>query len=107
MMLYGWVYYLFFFTILVLLVKPLGNYMAKVFQGENTFLSRWVTPLEGAFYRFTTIDPSDEMDWKMYTKICSMFQFFRNNFSFPAAAFSRISADKSPINVGGAAFPGN
>ena len=46
MMLYGWIYYLFFFTILVLLVKPLGNYMAKVFQGETTFLSRWVTPLE-------------------------------------------------------------
>ena len=75
MMLYGWVYYLFFFTILVVLVKPLGNYMAKVFQGETTFLSRWVTPLEGAFYRFTTIDPSDEMDWKTYTKSVLCFNF--------------------------------
>jgi len=68
MTVYGWIYYIVFFIILVLLVKPLGNYMAKIFQGEATILTRWATPLENAFYRMVKIDPFDEMDWKNYTK---------------------------------------
>ena len=75
MALYGWAYYLFFFIILAVLVKPLGNYMAKVFQGETTFLSRWISPLERTFYRFIEINPSDEMDWKTYTKAVLCFNF--------------------------------
>ena len=94
MMLYGWVYYLLFFTILVVLVKPLGNYMAKVFQGENTFLSRWLTPLEDAFYRFTTIDPSDEMDWKTYTKSILCFNFLGIIFLYLLLRFQGLL----PIN---------
>jgi K+-transporting ATPase ATPase A chain len=75
MTVYGWIYYLVFFIILVLLVKPLGNYMSKVFQGETTFLSRLITPLERTFYRVTQIDPSDEMEWKIYAKTMLCFNF--------------------------------
>ncbi len=75
MTIYGWIYYLVFFIILLLLVKPLGNYMAKVFQGGSTFISRWAAPLENAFYRLAKIDPADEMDWKTYTKAMLCFNF--------------------------------
>lgn len=75
MMVYGWIYYLVFFIILVLLVKPLGNYIAKVFQGEAVVLRCWATPLENAFYRIVKIDLSEEMDWKNYTKAMLCFNF--------------------------------
>jgi potassium-transporting ATPase potassium-binding subunit len=75
MTVYGWIYYLVFFIVLILLVKPLGNYMAKIFHGEATILTRWVTPLENAFYRMVKIDPSDEMDWKNYTKAMLCLNF--------------------------------
>jgi K+-transporting ATPase ATPase A chain len=72
---YGWVYYLVYFVILVLLVKPLGNYMAKIFQGKTSLFSQWVSPLEKTIYRIAQIDPSDEMDWKRYAKTMLCFNF--------------------------------
>ena len=38
-------------VVLVLLVKPLGAYMAAVFQGERTFLSPLLGPVERLIYR--------------------------------------------------------
>ena len=35
-----------YFVVLLLLVKPLGLYMARVYQGESTFLDRPIRPLE-------------------------------------------------------------
>ena len=34
----GWIQLIFYFVVLVLLVKPLGLFMAKVYQGERTLL---------------------------------------------------------------------
>jgi K+-transporting ATPase ATPase A chain len=75
MTVYGWIYYLVFFITLVLLVKPLGSYMAKVFQGETSFISRWLAPLERTFYRIAQIEPANEMDWKIYAKTMFCFNF--------------------------------
>jgi len=55
-----------FFLILILLVKPIGLYMAKVYQNEKTFLDRPIRPLERFIYRCLGINPQDEMDWKNY-----------------------------------------
>ncbi len=44
----------------------LGKFMAKVFDGENNFLSPVMKPLERLTYRFSGIDPSEEMGWKRY-----------------------------------------
>jgi K+-transporting ATPase ATPase A chain len=55
-----------YFVVLVLLVKPLGLYMAHVYQGESTFLDRPMRPIERLIYRLLGIDPQDEMDWKKY-----------------------------------------
>jgi potassium-transporting ATPase potassium-binding subunit len=53
-------------VVLALLVKPLGAYMAAVFQGERTFMSPLVGPVERLIYRLSGVDPARESDWKRY-----------------------------------------
>ncbi len=55
-----------YLVLLVLLVKPLGVYMAAVFQGEPTFMSPLVGPVERLIYRISGIDAVGESDWKRY-----------------------------------------
>jgi potassium-transporting ATPase potassium-binding subunit len=59
--------YAFFLVVVAVLVKPLGGYMAHVFQGQATFLDRVLLPVERLIYRLTGIDPDVEMDWKQYS----------------------------------------
>ncbi len=54
----------FYLMVLVLLAKPLGEFMARVFQGERTFLHPIFGPLERFIYRVSGINPDEEMDWK-------------------------------------------
>jgi potassium-transporting ATPase potassium-binding subunit len=49
-----------------LLTKPLGAYMARVFQGQPVWIDRALGPLERFFYRISGIDPKREMGWKRY-----------------------------------------
>ena len=53
-------------VVLVLLVKPLGAYMAAVFHGERTFMSPLLGPVERLVYRISGVDPARESDWKHY-----------------------------------------
>jgi K+-transporting ATPase ATPase A chain len=55
-----------FLLIVVLLVKPVGSYLARVFSGERTWLDPLLRPLERAVYRLAGIDDTAEMDWKTY-----------------------------------------
>jgi len=48
--------------VLLLLVKPLGAYMADVYEGKYRFLA----PLENLVYRAAGVRPEEEMDWKRY-----------------------------------------
>jgi hypothetical protein len=58
--------YGFFLVVVAALVKPLGGYMARVFEGQPTFLDRVLLPVERLIYRLTGIEPGAEMDWKQY-----------------------------------------
>jgi potassium-transporting ATPase potassium-binding subunit len=53
-----------YLVVLLLLVKPLGAFMARVFQREKTFLDPVFGPLERLIYRVARIDAAKEMDWK-------------------------------------------
>ena len=55
-----------FIATLLLLVRPLGAYMAAVFQGERTFLSPLLAPVERLIYRAAGVDPTRESDWRRY-----------------------------------------
>ena len=50
-------------VVLVLLVKPLGGFMAAVFAGERTFLSPVLGPVERLLYRATGVRVDDDMHW--------------------------------------------
>jgi len=56
-----------YFGVLLLLAKPLGVYMARVYEGQPFGLDRVLGPVERIFYRLCGIQPDEEMDWKKYT----------------------------------------
>jgi potassium-transporting ATPase potassium-binding subunit len=63
----GWIQILFFCAIVVALVKPLGWYMTRVFNGEQTFLSPVLRPVEAALYWAGGVDKTREQHWLSYT----------------------------------------
>ena len=63
----GWIQIALFCGIIVALVKPLGWYMARVFNGERTFLSPVLRPVEAGLYRLGGIDEKKEQSWLTYT----------------------------------------
>lgn len=52
--------------VLLACVKPLGWYMARVYEGRAPAFARWLTPLEKMLYRVCGVDASREMNWKQY-----------------------------------------
>jgi potassium-transporting ATPase potassium-binding subunit len=55
-----------YLAVIVALAKPLGVFMAKVYEGRRTFLSPVLRPLERLVYRCAGIDERDEVGWKRY-----------------------------------------
>ncbi len=62
----GLVQILLFLAVLVALARPLGLYMARVYEGRPCGLDRWLAPVERALYRLAGVDPQREMDWRSY-----------------------------------------
>jgi len=62
----GIVHILVYFVVVLALTKPLGAYMAAVFQGEGRLSRRVFTPVERIAYRVFFVDEKAEMDWKRY-----------------------------------------
>ncbi len=56
-----------FFGVLLLLTRPFGSYMAKVFEGERTLLQPVLGGLERASYRLLGVDPTADMKWTTYS----------------------------------------
>jgi K+-transporting ATPase ATPase A chain len=63
----GWIQILLFCAIIVALVKPLGWYMTRVFNGERTLLSPILRPVEVALYWIGGVDERREQHWLTYT----------------------------------------
>jgi potassium-transporting ATPase potassium-binding subunit len=57
---------LLFLVIVLLLTKPIGLYMTRVFAGERTWLSPVCVPIERFFYRLSGINPEEEQKWTGY-----------------------------------------
>jgi potassium-transporting ATPase potassium-binding subunit len=62
----GWLQIALYSVIVVLLTKPFGGYMTKVFSGERTFLSPALRPVERAIYWCCGVDESHEQHWVTY-----------------------------------------
>ncbi|MCK6629081.1 MAG: potassium-transporting ATPase subunit KdpA [Anaerolineae bacterium] len=66
MTLIGWAQIGLYMLVLLLLVKPLGAFMARVYQGEYTWLDPVLGPVERLLYRLSGVQPDKEMNWKTY-----------------------------------------
>ena len=62
----GWLQLGLYVVVLLLLAKPLGAYMAAVYEGRATFAQRIGGPLERLIYRGAGIDPNQDMHWTRY-----------------------------------------
>lgn len=73
MTLNGWLQILLFCGILIMLVKPLGGYMTRVFTGERTFLSPVLVPIERGLYKLAGTSEREEQHWTSYAFAMLMF----------------------------------
>ncbi len=69
----GWLQILLYFSIILLITKPLGVFMAHVFNREETFLDRVLRPIERLIYRLTRVDEKREMKWTEYAVAMLLF----------------------------------
>ena len=69
----GWLQIAIYFAVLTALVVPLGRYMARVFEGERTFLSPVLQPVETLLYRVSGVDEKREQHWITYTVAMLLF----------------------------------
>ena len=60
-------------ALLLLITRPLGSYLASVFLGKRTVLSKLLSPLERLAYRACRIDPEVEQTWTSYAGACIAF----------------------------------
>jgi K+-transporting ATPase ATPase A chain len=69
----GWIQIILYCAIIVALVKPLGWYMTRVFNGERTFLSPILRPVEAGLYWLGGVDEKREQHWLTYTVAMLLF----------------------------------
>ncbi|HMF92734.1 MAG TPA: potassium-transporting ATPase subunit KdpA [Vicinamibacterales bacterium] len=71
-----------FFAVILVLTKPVGLFMARVFQGERTFLYPVVRPLEALVYRLCGVHEDQEQRWTQYAASVLSFSFFAFLFTY-------------------------
>lgn len=89
-----------FFVVLLSLSKPLGWYMAKVYEGKPCGLDFLLGPVERAMYRLCGVRPDDEMDWKSYGVAMLLFNAAGFLFLYGLQRFQNL-LPLNPTNLGG------
>ncbi len=95
-----------YLIVLAALAKPLGLYMARVYEGKSTWLDRVLGPIERFLYRLFGIRADQEMDWKTYTVAVLLFsvigalslyalQRLQGMLPLNPQGFGAVSADSS------------
>jgi potassium-transporting ATPase potassium-binding subunit len=88
----GWLQIGLFVTIIGLLTRPLGGYLARVYAGERTLLRPLIGPVEAALYRLAGVKPEGEQTWYLYAVsllvfhalgIVSLYSLLRLQSAFP------------------------
>src|SRR5712672_1589325 len=100
----GWLQIALYCVVIVLLVKPFGGYMTRVFTGERTFLSPALGPVERLFYRLSGVDEKSDQNWITYGVAMLLFsvvgflslyalQRFQGVLPFNPQGFSAVGED--------------
>ena len=66
MSLNGWLQIALFIALILLLAKPMGSYMTRVFDRRRTWLDPVLVPCERLLYKLTGVNPDEEMRWTQY-----------------------------------------
>jgi K+-transporting ATPase ATPase A chain len=69
----GWTQIIVFLFEILVITKPLGIYLARVFEREKTFLDPLARPIERLIYKLTGVDEATEMRWTEYTVAMLLF----------------------------------
>jgi potassium-transporting ATPase potassium-binding subunit len=72
----GYLQIAFYLVVVVVLAKPLGTYMARIYDGQPAFLNRIGAPFERLIYRLCGVDPAQEMRWTQYALAALAFSLF-------------------------------
>jgi potassium-transporting ATPase potassium-binding subunit len=76
MNIYSWLQLVIYIVVLIALAKPLGSFMAKVYEGKHTFIDRVLKPVERFIYRLSGVNPEKDMNWKTYAIAVLLFNAF-------------------------------
>lgn len=71
-----------FFVIILLVTKPMGLYMARVFSGERTVFQPVLQPLERLLYRIFGVNEQEDMRWTTYSFALLMFGLVGGLFTY-------------------------
>src|SRR5258707_13174514 len=104
MTLIGWIQILLYCAIVVALVKLLGGYMTRVFNGERTFLSPALRPVEAALYGISGVDEKREQHWLTYTVAMLLFHVGGVLILYPLLRHQGVlplnPTDQAPVPAG-------
>jgi K+-transporting ATPase ATPase A chain len=62
----GWIQFAIYSIVLLLTVRPVGTYLARVMEGERTWLDPVLRPIERLIYRLCLVNAKYEMNWRQY-----------------------------------------
>jgi K+-transporting ATPase ATPase A chain len=79
-----------YFAVLLALVKPLGSYMARVFEGKPCGLDRVFGGIERAMYKVAGVDPNREMTWKAYAAAVLVFNMLGLSLVYGILRFQHV-----------------
>jgi K+-transporting ATPase ATPase A chain len=86
-----------FFGLILLVTKPVGLFMSRLFQGERTFLHPVIRPIEVLVYKLCGVREHDEQRWTQYAASLLSFSLFSFLFVY---AFQRLQGHL-PLNPQG------
>jgi K+-transporting ATPase ATPase A chain len=69
----GYLQLVFYVVVLIALAKPLGAYMARIYEGQPAFLNRLGAPFENLIYRVCGVNPAQDMRWTQYAVATLVF----------------------------------
>lgn len=76
------IFIIIFLVVTIILAVPLAKYMSKVFTGQETFMTRFLQPVEKFIYRLIGTDENKEMNWKQYAYALVIFNIIAIIFVF-------------------------
>ncbi|HTS45592.1 MAG TPA: potassium-transporting ATPase subunit KdpA [Puia sp.] len=95
------------YVVMVLLAIPLGRYIAKVFEGQRTWLDPLLNPLDKLFFKLSGIKPEKEMNWKQHMLALltiNLLWFLFSMFVLMNMSWLPLNPDANPSMTADTAF---